>query len=67
MRAYQPETGTILRTYDPQRSFEPVNGVEARGATMAGPGPGVAGGCALATQRSPGRGRAPAEVFAGET
>lgn len=44
MRAYAARTGEILWTFDANRSFETVNGVEANGASFDGPGPVVAGG-----------------------
>jgi polyvinyl alcohol dehydrogenase (cytochrome) len=44
MRAYAARTGDILWTFDSNRSFTTVNGVEANGASFDGPGPVVAGG-----------------------
>ncbi|HEU4620264.1 MAG TPA: PQQ-binding-like beta-propeller repeat protein [Gammaproteobacteria bacterium] len=49
MRAYDAATGKIVWTYDTNRSFDTVNGVEARGASMDGPGPVVAGGMLYVT------------------
>jgi polyvinyl alcohol dehydrogenase (cytochrome) len=49
MRAYDAETGKIVWTFDTNRSFETVNGVEAQGASMDGPGPVVAGGMLFVT------------------
>jgi polyvinyl alcohol dehydrogenase (cytochrome) len=44
MRAYAARTGEILWTFDANRGFETVNGVEANGASFDGAGPVVAGG-----------------------
>ncbi len=44
LRAYSTRDGRILWTYDCNRSFKTVNGVEAHGGAMDGPGPVVAGG-----------------------
>ncbi len=44
VRAYDAETGAIVWTFDANRDFETVNGVEARGGSIDGPGPIVAGG-----------------------
>jgi polyvinyl alcohol dehydrogenase (cytochrome) len=44
MRAYAARTGEILWTFDANRSFETVNGIEATGASFDGAGPVVAGG-----------------------
>jgi polyvinyl alcohol dehydrogenase (cytochrome) len=49
LRAYDAETGEILWTFDANRSFDTVNGVEARGASMDGPGAVVAGGMLYVT------------------
>ncbi|MBN1237651.1 MAG: PQQ-binding-like beta-propeller repeat protein, partial [Gammaproteobacteria bacterium] len=44
MRAYDAQTGEIVWTFDTNGSFDTVNGVEARGGSIDGPGPVVAGG-----------------------
>jgi len=44
LRAYSTTTGQVLWEFDSNRSFETVNGVAGRGASMLGPGPAVAGG-----------------------
>ena len=44
MRAYAARTGEILWTFDANRNFDTVNGVEANGASFDGAGPVVAGG-----------------------
>jgi polyvinyl alcohol dehydrogenase (cytochrome) len=47
LRAYSAEDGVIIWTFDTNRSFETINGVEANGGSMDGPGPVVAGGLLL--------------------
>jgi polyvinyl alcohol dehydrogenase (cytochrome) len=49
VRAYAAESGRILWTYDTNRSFSTVNGVEATGGSIDGPGPVVAGGMLFVT------------------
>ena len=49
MRAYSAEDGTILWTFDTNRSFTTVNAIEARGGSIDGPGPVVAGGMLFVT------------------
>jgi polyvinyl alcohol dehydrogenase (cytochrome) len=44
LRAYSTKDGQILWTFDTNRSFDTVNGVTAKGGSMDGPGPIVAGG-----------------------
>jgi len=44
LRAYSAATGSVLWEFDTNREFRSVNGVAARGASMIGPGPVVAGG-----------------------
>ena len=44
MRAYSTKDGSILWTFDTNREFQTVNGVPAKGASILGPGPVVAGG-----------------------
>ena len=44
MRAYSTEDGTLLWLFDTNRAFETVNGVEAQGGSMDGPGAIVADG-----------------------
>jgi polyvinyl alcohol dehydrogenase (cytochrome) len=49
LRAYDSRTGRVVWTYDTNRMFETVNGVEANGASIDGPGPVVAGGMLFVT------------------
>jgi polyvinyl alcohol dehydrogenase (cytochrome) len=44
LRAYAAANGAILWQFDTNREFAAVNGVAARGGSMQGPGPAVAGG-----------------------
>jgi len=44
LRVYSTTDGAILWEFDTNREFTTVNGVAARGASMIGPGPVVAGG-----------------------
>jgi polyvinyl alcohol dehydrogenase (cytochrome) len=44
LRVYSTTDGAILWEFDTNRDFTTVNGVAARGASMIGPGPVVAGG-----------------------
>ena len=44
LRIYSIANGAIVWEFDTNREFPTVNGVPARGASMLGPGPAVAGG-----------------------
>jgi polyvinyl alcohol dehydrogenase (cytochrome) len=44
LRAYSTKDGSIVWQFDTNREFQTVNGVKAKGGTMDGPGPVVAGG-----------------------
>ena len=44
IRAYSATDGSVLWEYDTNRDFNTVNGVPAKGASINGPGPIVAGG-----------------------
>ena len=44
LRAYAADDGSLLWQFDTRREFTTVNGVIARGGSMDGPGPVVAGG-----------------------
>ncbi len=44
LRAYSIKDGSILWTYDSNREFDTVNGLQAHGGSMDGAGPVVAGG-----------------------
>jgi len=44
MRAYSTTDGKVVWDYDTERPYETVNGVEARGGSIDGPGPAIGGG-----------------------
>jgi polyvinyl alcohol dehydrogenase (cytochrome) len=44
MRAFSTRDGRIIWEFDTNREFKTVNGLPARGASILGPGPAVAGG-----------------------
>src|SRR5688572_7763954 len=44
LRAYATATGAVLWEFDTNKDFTTVNGVPAKGASLIGPGPVVAGG-----------------------
>jgi polyvinyl alcohol dehydrogenase (cytochrome) len=44
LRAYSSQNGAILWESNTDRDFQTVNGVPAKGASMLGPGPTIAGG-----------------------
>lgn len=44
LRAYSAADGSIIWDYDTVRPYRTVNGVEARGGSLDGPGPVIAGG-----------------------
>ena len=44
VRGYSTRDGALLWEYDTNRDFETVNGVPAKGASISGPGPTIAGG-----------------------
>jgi polyvinyl alcohol dehydrogenase (cytochrome) len=44
LRAYSTADGSIVWEFDTNREFTTVNGVPAKGASLGGHGPAVAGG-----------------------
>ena len=44
IRGHATDTGQIIWDFDTARVFETVNGVEARGGSLNGPGPTIADG-----------------------
>jgi polyvinyl alcohol dehydrogenase (cytochrome) len=44
IRAYASDTGKVVWDFDTVREYETVNGVPARGGSLDGPGPVIAGG-----------------------
>jgi polyvinyl alcohol dehydrogenase (cytochrome) len=63
LRAYSATDGSILWTYDCNRTFETVNGVPAHGGGIDGPGPIVAGGMLYVTSGSGGLMGGPGNVL----
>lgn len=49
VRAYRAADGEIVWTFDTNQNFDTVNGVEANGGSMDGPGPVLAGGMLYVT------------------
>src|SRR4029453_613235 len=49
MRAYSTKDGRVLWEFDTAKPFTTVNGVEAKGGALNGPGPTVAGGTLFMT------------------
>jgi polyvinyl alcohol dehydrogenase (cytochrome) len=49
LRAYASSDGAVIWELDTNRDFATVNGVPAKGASMIGPGPVVAGGMVFVT------------------
>jgi polyvinyl alcohol dehydrogenase (cytochrome) len=60
IRAFQSKDGAVVWQFDTNREFETVNGVKARGGSMNGPAPVVAGGMIYVNSGYGAFGRAPA-------
>lgn len=63
LRAYSSDDGRVLWELDTVRDFETVNGVKARGGTLNGAGPVVAGGMVLVGSGYGRFGQAPGNVL----
>lgn len=63
MRAYSAADGAILWDFDTIRSYQTVNGVEARGGAINGPGPAIAGGLVVFNSGYSGPGGLPGNVL----
>ncbi len=63
VRAYATADGTVLWDFNTMRSFETVNGVEARGGSIDGPGPVIAGGMVFVTSGYSRNGGVPGNVL----
>jgi polyvinyl alcohol dehydrogenase (cytochrome) len=63
LRAYSTGDGTILWQYDTNREFGSINGVPAKGASLIGPGPVVAGGMVYINSGYGGFGGRPGNVL----
>jgi polyvinyl alcohol dehydrogenase (cytochrome) len=63
LRAYSTTDGTIMWQYDTNREFGSINGVPAKGASIIGPGPVVAGGMVYINSGYGGFGGRPGNVL----
>jgi polyvinyl alcohol dehydrogenase (cytochrome) len=63
MRAYSTADGKVLWDYDTERPYETVNGVEARGGSIDGPGPAIGGGIIVFNSGYPTAGGQPGNVL----
>ena len=63
LRAYSTADGKVLWQYDSNRDFESINGVPAKGASLIGPGPVVAGGMVYVNSGYGGFGGRPGNVL----
>ncbi|HEY2677038.1 MAG TPA: PQQ-binding-like beta-propeller repeat protein [Steroidobacteraceae bacterium] len=63
LRAYSTLDGTILWEVDTDHEFQTVNGVAAKGASMLGPGPTIAGGMLFVPSGYGGFGGRPGNVL----
>jgi len=63
LRAYSATNGAIIWDFDTVRSYETVNGVEARGGSLDGPGPVIANGMVFANSGYTSAGGQPGNVL----
>ena len=63
LRAYSMDDGRIIWDYDSVRDYETVNGVPAKGGSMDGPGPVIAGGMLFVNSGYPTGGGMPGNVL----
>jgi polyvinyl alcohol dehydrogenase (cytochrome) len=63
LRAYLASNGAIIWDFDTVRSYQTVNGVEARGGSLDGPGPVIAGGMVFANSGYASAGGAPGNAL----
>jgi polyvinyl alcohol dehydrogenase (cytochrome) len=63
LRAYSAADGKIVWDVDTVRSYETVNGVAARGGSLDGPGPAIAGGMLFVNSGYGGNGGMPGNVL----
>ena len=63
VRAYATADGRVLWDFNTMRGFETVNGVEARGGSIDGPGPVIAGGMVFVTSGYSRNGGVPGNVL----
>ena len=60
---YSTKDGSLLWEYDTNRDFDTVDGVPAKGASISGPGPVVAGGMLFVNSRCGALGGRPGNVL----
>jgi polyvinyl alcohol dehydrogenase (cytochrome) len=63
LRAYSARDGKIVWDFDTIRPYETVNGVGARGGSLDGPGPAIAGGMLFVNSGYPSAGGMPGNVL----
>jgi polyvinyl alcohol dehydrogenase (cytochrome) len=63
LRAYAAADGKIVWDFDTVRSFDTVNGASARGGSLDGPGPAIAGGMLFVNSGYAGSGGIPGNVL----
>ncbi|PWT99778.1 MAG: cytochrome C oxidase Cbb3 [Terriglobia bacterium] len=63
LRAYSAVDGKVIWNFDTERTYQTINGVEARGGSIDGPGPAIAGGMLFATSGYVTAGGAPGNVL----
>jgi polyvinyl alcohol dehydrogenase (cytochrome) len=63
LRAYSTSTGAIVWEFDTNREFETINGIPAKGASMIGAGPVIAGGMVYVNSGYGGFGGRPGNVL----
>jgi polyvinyl alcohol dehydrogenase (cytochrome) len=62
VRAYSTKDGSVLWDFDTVRSYDTVNGVPARGGSLDGAGPAIAGGLVIVNSGYPHGGGMPGNV-----
>jgi polyvinyl alcohol dehydrogenase (cytochrome) len=63
LRGYAAADGKIVWDFDTVRSYDTVNGITARGGSLDGPGPAIAGGMLFANSGYAGSGGIPGNVL----
>ena len=63
IRAYSTTDGKIIWDYDTVRTYDAINGVEARGGSLDGPGPAIGGGMVYVNSGYPTAGGTPGNVL----
>lgn len=65
LRAYSATDGKVIWDFDTEHTYETVNGVKARGGSLDGPGPVIAGGMVFANSGYAAAGGEPGNVLLG--